>query len=354
MPGARPWKGEDEIRLLALVEQHGEHWAVIGETLGRPPDGCRQRYARIRKQDAPETLIRPAIHRPTLGHTLELDPAPFAVPFPMVAKVKAGQPTRTVILTDTHIPFQSDATLAVIHGIIKDVKPHRIIHLGDLLDCFQISDFDKDPNRLNTLQDDIDASRVMLGQLSALAPEAEKWWLEGNHEYRLTKTIWRLPGTARELARLRAFQQAMTWPNLLRSAEIGWEFVPYNGQAHKAILPMIITKHGTVVRKWSGMSAKGEWERYGKSGISGHVHRLGRFYTSDQNGSHTWVEAGCTCDTRPQYMEDPNWQQGCVVVEHSADGQRFEMHTVYIQDGRALWRGQDYRHVEKLDSGEVK
>jgi hypothetical protein len=203
--------------------------------------------------------------------------------------------------------------------------------------------YDKDPQNIHGLQDEIDLVRTHLHQVAQIAPQAQRYYLEGNHEDRLRRLIWNLPGTASELARLRSFQQAMTWPSLLELDGIGWEFVPAGEQSRKQILPRLITKHGDTVRRWSGMSAKGEWERYGQSGISGHVHRLGRFYTSDRNGAHTWVEAGCLCDTDPRYTRDPNWQNGLVVVEHSADRQRFEMHLVYCQDGRALWRGQDYR-----------
>jgi hypothetical protein len=116
--------------------------------------------------------------------------------------------------------------------------------------------------------------------------------------------------------------------------------VPSQGQAKFRILPKIITKHGTIVRKWSGQSAKAEWERYGKSGLSGHTHRLAAFYTNDFNGSHVWMETGCTCDTDPQYVEQPNWQQGCVVVTYVGD--RFSIEPIYIQGGHAVWRGRDY------------
>lgn len=274
---------------------------------------------------------------------VDLDPARFAVPVPQPAKHRDGLFRRTVVYGDSHHPHHDPKALRILFGIIEDVRPDCIINLGDCLDCYSISQFDKDPTNIHGLQSEIDMVRAHLHQIAQLAPEARRFYLEGNHEDRLRRLIWNLPGTAKELARLRSFQEAMTWTKLLGLDEIGWTFVPAVGQARYPILPRIITKHGTVVRKWSGMSAKGEWERYGQSGISGHVHRLGRFYTSDRNGAHTWVEAGCTCNTDPQYCEDPNWQSGLVVIEHTPDGKRFEMHLVYHQDGRALWRGIDYR-----------
>jgi hypothetical protein len=99
--------------------------------------------------------------------------------------------------------------------VIKDVKPDTIINLGDCADCYAISAYDKDPARVHGLQDEIDMVRAHLHQVAQLAPEAQRYYLEGNHEDRLRRLIWTLPGTASELARLRSFQQAMTWPSLL-------------------------------------------------------------------------------------------------------------------------------------------
>ena len=244
-----------------------------------------------------------------------------------------------LIFGDTHVPYQSPKALKVINKIALDLQPDSVIHIGDLVDCWSISDFDKDPLRRDTLQDNIDEAAALLGSIRRALPKAACYLLEGNHEDRLRRTIWRMNEKQRELARLRDFQTSMTWPSLLKLGT-DWTFVPSAGQAKFRILPKLVTKHGTVVRKWSGQSAKAEWERYGKSGLSGHTHRLGSFFTNDFNGAHIWTETGCTCDINPQYVEDPNWQQGCVVVSYVGD--RFAVEPIYIQNGHAVWRGKDY------------
>ena len=190
-------------------------------------------------------------------------------------------------------------------------------------------------------QDDIDTAAQLLADIRAEHPKAACYLLEGNHEERLRRLVWRMNERQLEVVKLRAFQDGITWPNLLGLGADGWMFLPTKGQAKTKILPKLIIKHGTLVRKWSGMTARGEWERYGKSGLSGHTHRLGLFYTNDFNGSHVWAETGCTCRLDPEYMEDPNWQQGCVVVTYV--GERFALEPVYIQNGVAVWRGKEYR-----------
>jgi hypothetical protein len=173
-------------------------------------------------------------------------------------------------------------------------------------------------------------------------PQARRVLLEGNHEQRLTRAIWGMPGTAGEIAKLTAFREAITWPKLLGLDEIGWEWVPTAEQTRTEVLPGLITKHGTVVRKWSGMSARGEWERYSTSGLSGHVHRLGVFYHRDRNGSHCWTETGCLCNLDPEYVMDPSWQQGLVVITWGPSGDRWNVEPIYVQDGRAVWRGREF------------
>jgi hypothetical protein len=250
-----------------------------------------------------------------------------------------------LVFGDTHVPFQDEACLRVIKKLIADVRPEKLIHIGDLIDCWQISTFDKNPIRREALQDSVDAGAKLLKELYMISPNTKRYYLEGNHEFRLTKTIERTKEAQREVMGLRLAQKSLNWTALLAEADVTpdmWEFVPMRGQAKRRIFPKLIVKHGNIVRKWSGATARGEWERYGMSGISGHTHRLGMFYHSDFNGAHGWAETGCTCDLNPEWTEDPDWQHGCVIVTFRKDFQYFHFEPVYIQEGRAIWRDKRY------------
>jgi hypothetical protein len=334
----------DEELQAAVAE--GLSQRKIAERFGCDRDVIRRRLRLQESGEAPAPVVRPLAQRPRISEVIDLSPQPFAVPIPRPARSNHGQATKcwsAVVFTDTHVPYHDQAALEVVYGLIRDVEPRVVVHLGDLLDCYAISRYTKDRSHILNTQDEIDGARTVLHHVAQIAPEAEKYLLEGNHEARLDELLNTLPGTAKELTQLRDIRAAATWPSLLQLADIGWEWVPAKGQAHRSILPRLITKHGTVVRKWSGMSGKGEWERYGRSGLSGHVHRVGQFYTSDANGNHTWTECGCTCKLKPEYVEDPNWAHACVLVHFTPDGSRFSVEPVYIQDGRALWRTTEYR-----------
>lgn len=281
----------------------------------------------------------------TVKSVLKLPPKPFEVEIPRLIKAVSGQQIVAVLFGDTHIPFEDKNAVALTLSIISDAKPDFVVHTGDLVDCWQISRFDKDPNRLDRLQDNIDESRKLLHQISQIAPSSKKYLLEGNHEARLRKLIWRLEGAFRELPRLDIIQENLTWPKLLGLAEIGWEFLSEEVQTKTPILPKLITKHGTVIRKWSGWSAKAEWEKYGRSGVSGHSHRLGLFKHRDANGVATWIETGCTCQLDPHYGfgSDFDWQQGCVVLTWSKDYKLLNVEMVSFRGNRAIWRDKEYK-----------
>ncbi len=289
----------------------------------------------------PQRMAPPGTMR-DVHDLLDLPPRPFEVP--VVQRTSAAILTglmRSVWWSDTHFPSHDPAALGAVRGLIQAVDPEQLIHGGDLLDCYTLSRFSQDPNRKESLQDEIDMARRHLHEVAQLAPNARRYLLEGNHEDRLRRVIWDLPGAASALPKLVAFREAMTWPSLLQLEGVGFQWIGTEEQSRTRLLPKLITKHGTAVRKWSGYSARSEYERYGKGGISGHTHRLGAFYHRDHNGSHVWWESGCTCRLDPEYMSDPDWQQGALVITHTRDGERYTIEPVYIEAGRALWRDRE-------------
>jgi hypothetical protein len=251
-----------------------------------------------------------------------------------------GRTQVALLYGDTHFPFQDDVALAIVGQIAQHLQPDVVVHMGDLLDCYRLSRFDKDPTRMETVQDEIDLARAHLVQMRRHCPNATMILLEGNHLDRLRRVLWSLPGEAAFLHTLTAFKQTMTWPSLLGLADLGITFVPYGQESRHEFLPHFTVKHGDVARKFSAMSAKAEMDRYNRSGASGHTHRLGMFMHRDYNGNHVWLETGCTCNTRPEYCADPDWQSGCVVMCFDRETGAFQSEIVYIHNGLAVWRGQ--------------
>lgn len=340
-------------KLLEYVAEYGPareplaaHLGIPWNTLDTRIKALGPRYRECvdswKARMAAQREVAPPPSRRKIEDILQIPPAPFAVPIPAPARKASGRFITAVLYGDTHIPFADPAAVKVVQAVVRDVKPDILVNMGDLVDCWQISRFDKDPTRLDTLQDNIDAAKVHLHEMAQIAPQARRVLLEGNHETRLTRTIHKMAGEQRALAQLRDFQQALKWPGLLDLAGVGFEWVPERDQSRTQILPRGITKHGSVVRKWSGWSARGEWEKYGRSGFSGHTHRLGWFTHRDHNGHASWVETGCTCLLDAPYGVDFDWGHGCVVVTWSKDEFIMNVEFVSVREGRAIWRTQEY------------
>lgn len=255
---------------------------------------------------------------------------------------KAGRFVKAFLYGDTHVPFEDKRATSVVQKVSMDYGPDIIAHMGDLLDCYSLSRYDKNPDRKETLQDEIDMARNHLAQLRDLHPNARIVYLEGNHEDRLRRLLWNLEGPAAVLAQLTAFKKYITWPELLGLRSLHIEFIPYAEQSRKQILPKFILKHGTVVRARSAYTANGEWSKYGRSGASGHTHRLGAFFHRDHNGNHGWVETGCTCRLDPEYTVDPDWQQGAVAITFDTKTGAPNFQPIYVHNGSTVWREQWY------------
>jgi UDP-2,3-diacylglucosamine pyrophosphatase LpxH len=210
-------------------------------------------------------------------------------------------------------------------------KPQKVFILGDLVDFYQLSRFDKDPKRMDHLQDDIDSARGELERIRTANPRSEIVLFEGNHETRLRKWLWNNP----EVSSLRALsiQELLT----LKQYDIKWVGALETYLHHEYSL-----EHGSIVRKFSGYTAKGMMEKNGLSGISGHTHRMGKHYHTDLSGDYLWVENGCLCDRKPDYVKNPDWQNGFSVGFFKKNNTRFHIDDICITDGKAVYAGREF------------
>jgi calcineurin-like phosphoesterase family protein len=270
---------------------------------------------------------------------------PLGVPMPEICEVNQSRETQTALIYgDSHFPYQDNAVLDIVRQISQDLKPDTIIHIGDLVDCYPISDYDRNPHRRFNLQDEINQARQHLATMRLYNPQAVFHLFEGNHEDRLRRLLWRMKGPSAELLQLDIVKTGLTWPALLGLPELGIQFYAYDGaQAFSRVLPKFTVIHGNLVRKFGGYSARGEMEKYGTSGASGHSHRLGLTAHRKLDGAYIWIETGCTCKLEAEYVQNPDWQAGCVVMTFDNQTGAPSAEPVYCHNGLAVWRGTTYR-----------
>ena len=99
--------------------------------------------------------------------------------------------TRTVFISDIHIPYQDKKALAMAMQVIKDLKlksDDNVIIGGDLVDYYPISSFSPDLTASNI---DVELFEAVewLNELRKLAPLSSIYFFQGNHEERMQKKI---------------------------------------------------------------------------------------------------------------------------------------------------------------------
>ena len=239
---------------------------------------------------------------------------------------------RTAFIPDLHAPNIDERAFRCALAFLGVFKPDHVFVLGDVVDFYQVSSFDKDPARLHQLQDDIDAGTAALRRIRQACPLGTKiTMLKGNHEARLARACRsNLPA----LASIRNLRM----PELLNLGAYDIEYVESGITRHHGF----VVKHGDIVSSKSGYTAGREMSKAGISGISGHTHRLGQVFETNYSGMLTWVEAGCLCELTPEYIDGlPNWQHGMAYGYWRRGDRRFTVHTLPIINGRAVYGGRE-------------
>ena len=202
-----------------------------------------------------------------------------------------------VVLSDIHFPYHDEKALKAVYNFLSNTQVDTIILNGDILDFYDVSSFDKDPDRINSLQKEIDMAQKFFKKLRSLAPKAKIVFVKGNHEDRIERYLKKHP----ELYSL----NALKLPNLLNLDNY---VIGYSPKGFKLGNLKII--HGDMVRKFSSYTARGELEKHDSSGISSYTHRGGAFFYRTPERYLAWFESFCLCDLNPEYISEPNWQQG--------------------------------------------
>lgn len=205
------------------------------------------------------------------------------------------------VASDIHFPYQDDKA---VKRFVTDCflnQPDIIILNGDLLDFYKLSRFSKDPAGRSP-RDEIEMCKSFLKDLRESCPKAEIYYTIGNHETRLEKYVL---DKAPEIACL--------VDNVFEIIKVSdYDVI---GCSSLLLNDTFMFKHGTRLGNKSGLSAIKELEAHYLSGATGHTHRLAKFTTRKSGKRFVWFETGCLCDLDPEYMVQPDWQQGYAIIE---------------------------------------
>ena len=236
-----------------------------------------------------------------------------------------------LIFCDPHIPFQDQRVIREVELFMEELQPDMIVYPGDVGDWYGISSFDKNPNRANHLQSDLSSVGAMFKRQRELCPDAKMIMEDGNHEDRLRRYLW---GKSPALASL----DCLTVEGLYKLKDYDIQHIPYE-EGLRVNGNFMIT-HGSLIRAHAGYTAKGMSDKHGGSGIHGHSHRLGSYYKRNSFGIYGWWEGGCLCQMEPDWITNPNWQQGFSLVHFKRD--RFWTEQCQIIERKFMYAGRTY------------
>lgn len=242
---------------------------------------------------------------------------------------------RAVCFGDVHIPFHDPKACELLFEFIYDFRPNKIFINGDLLDCWEISKFDKPLHLEKHLRDEIKDTVMFLKGLRTIAPRAEIVYIAGNHEFRLETYIAR---NARELYGLKG----MSLEEQLELDHFKIKFINNHLKENYYRYGHLLIGHWNKANKHAGYTAKNLLDEKGMSLIQGHTHRLAMVYKRDYDGEKVAIEGGCLCDINPPYCSLPNWLRGFVVIQKDKTG-FFKVTLVEIIENQVMWGDKIYK-----------
>jgi hypothetical protein len=234
---------------------------------------------------------------------------------------------KALIVPDCHRPFHSRKAynlmleVASFHGI------DEIVILGDYADFWTVSfhEQSKDPRLPKLLMEEVESVNLGLDELDRLFPQANKVFLEGNHEYRLERYVQ---------AKAPALFGVTECTNLFQiPLRKKWRYRSYGkGQPYRVLGTSLLAKHTPLAS--SPMTGL---RKAAQSYCYGHNHRIEECHVVGLDGaSHVAFSPGWLGDERLKafgYMVDqPNWQLGFAIV-YSSSPKEFHHEIVKIKSG---------------------
>jgi predicted phosphodiesterase len=263
---------------------------------------------------------------------------------------------RIGIISDVHIPYHDLEALNIALNEFKKVKIDTLVLNGDIIDCYQLSRWEKDPNKRNHAYE-MELLTIFLDDLIKMFPKVELVYKLGNHDERYEKFIY---------AKSPEFigMHVMSWKHLLNlrfencvrcegTGILKGIDCPNceNGKvANNVSRGVHLVKGKRVIKagklnimhahEFNGSSAsvnpaRGFFLKSKTNVIGGHLHRTSEHIEKDLNEhiSGAW-STGCLCDMHPEYAPLNNWNLGYAYVDIDQETGNFDVHNQKIINGK--------------------
>jgi len=206
-----------------------------------------------------------------------------------------------------------------IQKILQEEKPQVIVINGDLLDCWEISRFERVPDGGKKLKDEFSLGKSLLNKLRNNHPKARIIYTEGNHEFRMRSYF---------IKKAPELYDPLYIPEQLNLTKLGVEWVgTREGAANWTDtwidIEGIKIGHFARVNKGAGQTVRNIMRDKGSGNyVQAHIHRAGIIYFTDIDGNVFWgMENPCLCKD-PDYGNMTDWQRGLSFIDKTPYGWR--------------------------------
>lgn len=205
--------------------------------------------------------------------------------------------------SDLQVPYQDHRYVKALERFIRDVKPHKVYQVGDLIDSPEVGRWSKGSagEYAGTFQGSLDQSKRIIERLSITGLQL------GNHDLRVEEYV-------RKYAPALMCVDSLRLESLLGLENLGCELY----RRPQSVAPGWIMAHGHEggLSQIAGRTAYGLGEKFGKSVVCGHTHRAGVVSTTTGFGGKynilTGMEVGhgMRLGAATYMKHTPNWQVG--------------------------------------------
>ena len=256
--------------------------------------------------------------------------------------VKKGSFVR-IVIPDTHGCYLDAAAarafLADLSSLGSDVG--EVVWLGDHVECGGFLSghaLGYVSESTYSYQDDLDAANTLLDQVAERVPNAQQYYLDGNHERRVER--WAMSQAQRHGHDAAYLLQCHGVASNLSLAKRGIEHFQQNKKPHGLQIPGTIKlgscyfTHGESTAK---QAASVTLSQFGGNVVFGHVHRQHQAsaFLVNQGVIHAWCP-GCLCERQRmwQHTRPSQWNHGWALQLVNPDGTFLHI-SVPIIDGRS-------------------
>ena len=252
----------------------------------------------FREEDRPKNPYK-------LPETHKEDRPPFILPLAC---------NNILLISDLHIPYHDPTAIEIAVDYGKSQGANTIFINGDLIDMHQVSRFEKDP-RKRSIKQEFDAAKEFLRWLRWEFPNAEIYWLKGNHCIRWehfirtkVREIWDDDYFYLE-ERLRLNEERVYLLDDKVLVKAGKLSITHGHHIFKGVFSPVNPSRGAFLRAKQSL-------------IVGHLHRASHHPEVDLDGKiiSCW-STGCLCELKPDYSPlVSNSQHGFAHILVEANG----------------------------------